>query len=95
MCVIRAYASMCHDERKHMEVKGEKKMKEKTEEDFSCESRGPKMSQEGEQLLFFTSFFLDVFFGRGGEEETPGHVLLSRFRRTTRVSEQPFLCYIL
>ena len=26
----------------------------------------------------------------GGEEETPGHVLLSRFRRTTRVSEQPF-----
>ena len=31
----------------------------------------------------------------GGEEETPGHVLLSRFHRTTRVSEQPFLCYIL
>jgi hypothetical protein len=30
----------------------------------------------------------------GGEEETPGHVLVSRFRRTTRVSEQPFLCYI-
>ena len=35
--------------------------------------------------------------GGGGEEETPGHGLLSRFfRRTTRVSEQPFfLCYIL
>ncbi len=33
--------------------------------------------------------------GGGGEEETPGHVLLSRFRRMTRVSEQPFLCYIL
>jgi hypothetical protein len=33
----------------------------------------------------------------GGEEETPGHVLVSHFfRRTTRVSEQPFfLCYIL
>ncbi len=31
----------------------------------------------------------------GGEEETPGHGLLSRFRRTTRVSEQPFLCDIL
>jgi hypothetical protein len=29
----------------------------------------------------------------GGEEETPGHVFLSRFRRTTRVSEQS--CYIL
>ena len=33
--------------------------------------------------------------GGGGEEETPGHILLSRFRRTTRVSKQPFLCYIL
>ena len=32
--------------------------------------------------------------GEGGEEETPGHVLLSRFHRTTRVSEQPFLCYL-
>jgi hypothetical protein len=33
--------------------------------------------------------------GGRGEEETPGHVLLSRFRRTTRVSKQSFLCYIL
>jgi hypothetical protein len=33
--------------------------------------------------------------GGGWEEETPGERLLSRFRRTTRVSEQPFLCYIL
>jgi hypothetical protein len=41
---------------------------------------------------------VDVFFSwgvGGGEEETPGHVLLSRFHRTTRVSEQPFLCSIL
>ena len=31
--------------------------------------------------------------GGGGEEETPGHVLLSRFRRTTRVSESSvFIC---
>ena len=29
----------------------------------------------------------------GGEEETPGHGLLSRFRRTTQVSEQSCLCY--
>jgi hypothetical protein len=33
--------------------------------------------------------------GGTGEEETPGHVLLSRFHRTTRVSEHSFLCYIL
>jgi hypothetical protein len=31
----------------------------------------------------------------GGEDETPGQVLMSGFRRTTRVSEQSFLCYIL
>ncbi len=31
----------------------------------------------------------------GGEEETPGQVLLSRFLKTTWVSEQSFLCYIL
>jgi hypothetical protein len=31
----------------------------------------------------------------GGEEETPGQVLLSRFHRTVRVSGQPFLCYVL
>jgi hypothetical protein len=30
----------------------------------------------------------------GGEEDTPGYVQLSRLRRTTRVSEQSFLCYI-
>ncbi len=30
-----------------------------------------------------------------GEEETPGQRQLSRFRRTTQVSEDPFLCYIL
>ena len=35
------------------------------------------------------------FVGGGETEETPGHVLLSRFYRTTRVSEHPFLCYIL
>ncbi len=29
----------------------------------------------------------------GGEEETPGQRLLSRFHRTTRVSEQPFLMF--
>jgi hypothetical protein len=33
--------------------------------------------------------------GGGGEVETPEHVLLSRFHRTTRVSEHAFLCYIL
>jgi hypothetical protein len=33
--------------------------------------------------------------GGGGEDETPDHVLLGRFHRTTRVPEQSFLCYIL
>ncbi len=34
--------------------------------------------------------------GGGGEEESSGQVLLSRFRRTTRVFKQPhFLCYII
>ena len=33
--------------------------------------------------------------GGGGEEDSSGQVLQSRFRRTTRVSEQSFLCYTL
>jgi hypothetical protein len=97
MCVTRAYVSMCHDERK--KIQGEKGRFFF----FICsrikkgENRGQRMSQEGERLLFFTFFFCGCFFrgGEGGEEEGRGHVLLSRFRRTTRVFEQPLLCYIL
>ncbi len=67
MCVIRAYASMCHDERKKMEVKGEKKMKEKTEEDFSClwqqNKKGRKPRAKNVTGRRTTSFFHIFFFG--------------------------------
>jgi hypothetical protein len=66
---------MCHDERKKME--GEKGRFFF----FICsrikkgENRGQRMSQEGERLLFFTFFFVDVFFvgareGKRKEEDT-------------------------
>jgi hypothetical protein len=42
----------------------------------------------GELWIFFLG-------GWGSGRGTPGHVLLSRFHRTTRVSKQSFLCCIL
>jgi hypothetical protein len=47
------------------------------------------VSDSGRSHCFFS------WGGGGGEEEAPGQVLLSRFRRTTRAFKQPHLCYIL
>jgi hypothetical protein len=63
---------------------------------FSCVCSGVLWGRVCLQSRILGGVIVSFLGGRGGEEEAPGQVLLSRFHSTTRAFKQPhFLCYIL